>query len=509
MRHQQVVAQIRVLMQHSLEIEVSELAELDNQADLLGAPLFLDSIDMLQLIADCERHYCIKLYPQRHTLRNCVADLATLIISQLGQTQTTQRHLHRFMASDGCHYDEAGLVDLLNRVLSFSPELARQSKTEEVQVAQQNAIAQMLTVFSLLLSGRTPVLGGNDGLSWQQLCAGTDSDEPATPHCTGLDASLMHRLGNARVGFLTSGSTGKPSLFFKSLHSMWSEAEGICQSLDLSGYALINALISPQHMYGFIWTWLIPIRLNKPVFYQDAQYIDASPCGELSMLNVLVPSVWDLLAHEDLTSGSAVVSSGAPFGARREAEFATLQKTIPQLSGIEVLGSTETGGIGFRAIAQDSIATFTLFSEVQLRLDDEGTAILRSPYLLSDHSEFVMMDRIALLGDGRIRHLGRKDKVFKYKGKRLSLEEAKQRLQVFFGTAPLKLFFVEDDNDKRGGQLLAFVETQSQQPPCEQALRDAFRDYPVPNIALLPSFPLNQMGKTTLSSLLEVTHAKQ
>ena len=93
---------------------------------------------------------------------------------------------------------------------------------------------------------------------------------------------------------------------------------------------------------------------------------------------------------------------------------------------IEIYGSTETGGIGWRVQGNKPLTPWTLFEDMSLTHTDDGWQ-LHSPYLF-DPSGFLLDDQISLQDDGRFILHERLDRIVKIEEKRLSLTELEQRL---------------------------------------------------------------------------------
>lgn len=85
---------------------------------------------------------------------------------------------------------------------------------------------------------------------------------------------------------------------------------------------------------------------------------------------------------------------------------------------VEVFGSTETGGIGYRTQSKNQ-ACWTLFPGMSMQQDAEGITTLSSPYLSAPYR---LDDDIQLLPGGQFRILGRLDRVVKIEEKRVSLD---------------------------------------------------------------------------------------
>jgi acyl-CoA synthetase (AMP-forming)/AMP-acid ligase II len=229
----------------------------------------------------------------------------------------------------------------------------------------------------------------------------------------------------SRLVIFTSGSTGQPKPIEKCLLQFQLEITVLEKQWgSLLGGAEVLSTVSHQHIYGLLFRVLWPlyagrcfhsaICLNPEILVNsiknNSAYWVASP-AHLKRLDQNSP--WS-----GINGLTAIFSSGGTLHER-------VKQQINLQSGqqiIEIYGSSETGGIGWRQ--QDE--AWTLFPDMKLKAADEGWQ-LRSPYL-PDNGYYPLDDQIALLDDGRFILHGRSDRIVKIEEKRLSLTELEQCL---------------------------------------------------------------------------------
>jgi hypothetical protein len=208
---------------------------------------------------------------------------------------------------------------------------------------------------------------------------------------------------------------------------------------------------------------------------------------------IAVPATWsfvkDLLACKTL---GILVMSGAPFGDIRRQELQTLTQRPER--ALEILGSTETGGIGMRSLLTVDDC-FRCLPSVRV-LEEAGQQWVESPYLKPE-LRYLLADRLELKGDGSFIHQGRSDRIFKYAGQRYALAEVEKALShVFVNTETLARFHV-DDNVSQGGWLEAWME--SDPLPADAQVRRNYREHtraPFPHVLhFMPRFPRDAQGK--------------
>ncbi|MSR63751.1 MAG: hypothetical protein EXS08_15095 [Planctomycetes bacterium] len=236
----------------------------------------------------------------------------------------------------------------------------------------------------------------------------------------------------ARLELCTSGSTGARKLVLKSLAQLESEIEELEREFGVEcGSGAVFGTVSHQHVYGLLFRVLWPLAAGRTFF--DAPLSDPSHlAGALAAQRgaILVsspahlkrlPGILDLARL--LGECGPVFSSGGPLDALTARIYATKLLRAP----IEVLGSTETGGIAWRRQdGSESVQYFTPFAGVDVEAKD-GLLHVRSPRTGS--MDLVPTgDAIELAEDGRIRLLGRADRIVKLFDERVSLSEIEARL---------------------------------------------------------------------------------
>ncbi len=223
--------------------------------------------------------------------------------------------------------------------------------------------------------------------------------------------------------FYTSGSTGVPKTVLKKIAQLDDETAAL-ESVWPNGAQRVVATVSHQHIYGMLFRIFWPIHTGGVSADRPAEYWEQLE-RRLSPQITLVsgPAHLTRLAPAIL-SGSAprhIFSSGAPLPLAAAQQASEVFGALP----FEVLGSTETGGIGWRQ--QDrSDALWTPLPGVDVLLDTDGMLNIRSPYAAP--GEWVATGDLAESSDGQFRLKGRGDRVAKIDGKRVSLARVEEAL---------------------------------------------------------------------------------
>jgi len=226
----------------------------------------------------------------------------------------------------------------------------------------------------------------------------------------------------------TSGSTGTPLACHKTAGQLLTEAQVLIYTFGLSAADRIVATVPPHHIYGLLFSVLVPLMAGasfsrETPFYADVVHRIVRRDGATALVSVPAHlralSIMEPAGAETLTR---FFSSGAPLPSETRAMLA--ERFGWKVT--EILGSSETGGIGWR---DEASADYRAFDVVEIDVADDARLALRSPYLPPDApSPFVTNDRIERTGPGCFRHLGRVDGVVKIGSTRVSVAELEARL---------------------------------------------------------------------------------
>lgn len=235
-----------------------------------------------------------------------------------------------------------------------------------------------------------------------------------------VDASLDPRA--ARLVLFTSGSTGEPTPVRKHLEQLEAEVAALeaCFGPAL-GAAQVHGTVSHQHIYGLLFRLLWPLSSGRPFARRRLEYNEELvPLGESPLVLVASPAHLKRLPDTQdwrRLAGNLrrVFSSGGPLPADAAREVERLWGQAP----VEVLGSTETGGIAHRAGGGPATA-WTALPGVQWRIED-GQLAIRSPHL--GHGDWWRSpDRAEAGPDGGFLLRGRADRILKIEERRISLD---------------------------------------------------------------------------------------
>lgn len=209
--------------------------------------------------------------------------------------------------------------------------------------------------------------------------------------------------GTGVMSFRTSGSSGAPKTCTHALDMLWQEAGALAGLFP--GTRRIVGLVPSHHIYGFLFTVLLPGALGLgPDAVADLRgATPGSVARQLQPGDLVVgfPDFWRVFAPVagGLPGGVSGVSSTAP--CPDEVARAVLAGGIARL--FQVYGSSETAGVGWR---DDPGADYLLFP-----FWETGSDPSRLTRIFPDGSrkDYPLQDRLDWRAPGRFRPAGRID----------------------------------------------------------------------------------------------------
>lgn len=225
---------------------------------------------------------------------------------------------------------------------------------------------------------------------------GSTRGPPATVGAWLDDIERLQRNEEACLTVMTSGSTGRPKPCVHTIRDLQAEAAHFGGMLP--DVRRVIALVPANHIYGVIWTALLPATLGISVVAATAMTLPRLEQGDLI---VAVPDHWRALARARSAwpAGISGVSAGAPLDdALAEA---LLDAGLGRL--LDVYGSSETGGVAVRALPNPAYTLLPRWRFAATTDPDRAVLIDRQG------DEVALPDRLAILKDARFHLLGRRD----------------------------------------------------------------------------------------------------
>lgn len=250
-----------------------------------------------------------------------------------------------------------------------------------------------------------------------------------------------------KITLFTSGSTGEPKAIHKTLRLIELEVENLHRLWggDIARREVF-ASVSHQHLYGLLFYAFLPLCAGLPIHAERIMYPESlAALNTKSAVFILSPAFMKRISEIEtprFASKPVVFSSGGTLlpelGVFAEAFFGNPVR--------EIYGSTETGGIAYRAASG-----WAVFEGIEIRIDTEDRIWVRSPYLAEN--DFVATGDIGKRNsDGSLALLGRADSIVKIEEKRVSLVEVERRLRELPEVADVHVLAID-----QGRQFLAAV----------------------------------------------------
>jgi acyl-CoA synthetase (AMP-forming)/AMP-acid ligase II len=261
--------------------------------------------------------------------------------------------------------------------------------------------------------------------------------------------------------FETSGTTGEGRWIPKALRHLEDEVLALESAFGarLPAGAKVFATVSHQHIYGLLFRVLWPLSAGRPfhenlLLHPQELYPRMLESPHAALVTTPV-HLRRMAASEGLAQVApvcrALFSSGGPLEAETAARVARQLGMAP----LEILGSTETGGVAVRERSRSGDRFRPLPGvRVQLEPPDDGL-VVTSPFAsvgLATHTgerRFRMGDRAQLEPDGSFRLLGRSDRTVKIGEKRLSLPEMEKDLAQHPAVAEAALLVLPRASEQR------------------------------------------------------------
>jgi acyl-coenzyme A synthetase/AMP-(fatty) acid ligase len=307
----------------------------------------------------------------------------------------------------------------------------------------------------------------------------------------------------------TGGSTGTPQLWSKTGTNLLGEALFLADHFTVTPQDRIVATISPAHIYGLLYSVLLPLVSGAAVVPSMPSFpeeIVRTVREHEATIFVSVPPHYRVLRGKGALSPSLrlAFSSAGMLDLSDNTEFCRCNP-----SGIvEVYGSTETGGIALRNRSRGETG-FTPYATINWQIDN-AQLLIRSPYLspslkLSQEGFFRTGDRVEADGTQGFQLKGRSDSVTKVGGKRVDLEEIKTAIKDMPDVSDC-LVLALPDTSGRGHRIVALVETLGLEVDrIREALTSRFEPYALPRaVKIIERLPVKDNGKIDREAVLRL-----
>ena len=302
----------------------------------------------------------------------------------------------------------------------------------------------------------------------------------------------------------TSGSTGVPKCYPKHWGGFVHEARiaGQCLGLDAAHPGQILATVPAQHMYGFVYSVIMPaqwgyvISAERPFYPEDIRRALAALPGPAVLVTTPVHIRACVLDGESLPPLDFILSSTAPLDGALAARAEALYGTRVQ----EFYGSTETGAIAARRQAETQV--WRTFEGIRVAPSDDGMCV-EAPYL---GEPMILGDQVEVRSEREFLLHGRNTELVKIAGKRIALGDLNRLLLSVEGVLDATYFLPGAEDGVREPRLTAFVVAPGRtREQILETLRERIDPVFLPRpLRLVETLPRNATGKLPRGDLLQL-----
>ena len=166
----------------------------------------------------------------------------------------------------------------------------------------------------------------------------------------------------AKISFVTSGSTGSPKTCSHTLAALLQEASTLSALFD--GTKRLLFAVPSHHIYGFLFTILLPgiLGLGSESVIDLRTTIPSGLAARVAPGDLVVahPAFWQTAVRDDLqypAGATGVTSTGpCPVEVCDALSAAGLRRLV------QIYGSSETAGVGWRTDSRDAYTLFAYWS---------------------------------------------------------------------------------------------------------------------------------------------------
>lgn len=331
----------------------------------------------------------------------------------------------------------------------------------------------------------------------------------------------------AEIVLHTSGTTGAPTSICKPLRCFEAELTSQSRVFDPVPGMTVLATVPPYHIYGLLFRILWPLATNRPFSTDTVSYpeelISAAETHQGCMFVSSPAFLKRALPVLDLDRLRLCLGPVFSSGGLLPPPVAAAYNAVLSQPVVEVYGSTETGGIAYRSVLDETNPPpWHPLPDVEVTTDPETEILsVRSPFM-PDTAWFRAGDRARIGANGHFMLRGRADRIVKVEEERVSLPELEHRLSEHPVVAAARVVLLAGDDEKR--QIIGAVVEPSDHgwallsTDGRQAVRSSLLDTLRPHLAavVLPRkwrfvtrIPEDDRGKTSDASLAVLFSAGQ
>ena len=266
------------------------------------------------------------------------------------------------------------------------------------------------------------------------------------------------------VTFRTSGTTGQPKHVTHRLEDL--EQEVLALGVLLSDARRIVSLVPAHHIYGFLFTVLLPMHLKLPLSREAS--VSGLPPGDLRAGDWLIgfPLRWRQMTslRRPRPAGGSGVTSTSPC----PPELVRGMSELGLEQMLSIYGSTETAGVGFRFGADDPYTLFDYWNW-------DGRALRRTRPVSRETIRIEPEDTLEFTDHRHFRPTGRKDAVVQVAGRNVRPAHVASRLAAHPLVERCSVALDDSSNEPRLSAAIVLA-AGADEADAESSLRQWVRD---------------------------------
>jgi acyl-coenzyme A synthetase/AMP-(fatty) acid ligase len=267
--------------------------------------------------------------------------------------------------------------------------------------------------------------------------------------------------------FFTSGSTGTPIGALKTKENLEKEIKAFSKLIKEYKIDKVVVTVPFIHIYGTLIGLLYPLLNNIDIVLKEHflpyNLVDEIKANTLVVTTPLYINALNRVNIDKKLTDALFVSSTAPLSLDSIETF--LDKY--ECNIIQLYGSTETGGIAYRANKEN---LWTPLDGVDISTNQNNELIVKSDYIskrlytnefIDTAGEIETFDYINIDNNNRFELIGRSSKILKVAGKRYSTIQIESILESYDDITHA-LVFVSDIKELRGDSLDITIESKKE-----------------------------------------------
>ena len=333
----------------------------------------------------------------------------------------------------------------------------------------------------------------------EEMPAGVEIITPLPAKAENITPELIRDPDKPFLSLFTGGSTGKPRVWSKSPRNLLAEAFYLKEKFALSDKYLFVATVPPYHIYGLLFSVLVPFVAHArvlPDIYTFPQEIISTINKHKASVLVSVPIHYRVLKVDNLSTPSLQVAFSSSGALDRSDGLYFYKKT--GLGITEIYGSTETGGVATRNISEQT-DSWKPFDIVSWKLRGNRLSVksdFASPEMERDKDGFCLTgDEAGEEKEGRFVLLGRADGIVKVAGKRVDLLDVQNKIKTLPTVSDAFVLALPTDKG-RESVIAAVVACDLTETHLKKLLMDMLEPYAVPRrVKIVTSISRTATGK--------------